>query len=86
MESRNERGLLFKHEKWTFSKTMFDKAGTISKTVFFVDALRQGLDVPFRNLRCSVTRLADLLQFGQLFKACGNTYFAQIAHTFRQFL
>ena len=34
----------------------------------------------------SVTRLGDLLHFRQLFKACGNNYFAQIAHIFRQFL
>ena len=27
---------------------------------------------------CSVTRLGDLLDFGQLFKAFGNNYFAQI--------
>ena len=27
----------------------------------------------------SVTRLGDLLNFGQLFKACGNNYFAKIA-------
>ena len=33
----------------------------------------------------SVTRLGDLLHFGQLFKAYGNNYFAQIAHIFRQF-
>ena len=33
----------------------------------------------------SVTRLGDLLYFGQLFKPCGNNYFAQIPH-FRQFL
>ena len=33
----------------------------------------------------SVTRLADFLDFGQLFKAFGNNYFAQIAHIFRQF-
>ena len=32
----------------------------------------------------SVTRLGDL-HFGQLFKACGNSYYAQIAHIFRQF-
>ena len=30
----------------------------------------------------SVTWLDDLLNFGQLFKACGNNYFAQIAHIF----
>ena len=28
----------------------------------------------------------DLLYFGQLFKACGNNYFALIAHIFRHFL
>ena len=28
----------------------------------------------------SVTRLGDLLDFGQLFKADGNNYFAQITH------
>ena len=39
----------------------------------------------FEDFR-SVTRLKDLLHFGQLFKACGNNYFAQIAHIFRQFL
>ena len=33
----------------------------------------------------SVTRLGDLLHFGQLFKACGNNYFGQIAHIIRQF-
>ena len=34
----------------------------------------------------SVTRLGDLLYFGQLFKANGNNYFAQNAHIFQQFL
>ena len=34
----------------------------------------------------SVTRLGDLLHFGQLFKACGNNYFARISHILRQFL
>ena len=34
----------------------------------------------------SVTRLGDLLDFGQLFKACGNNYFSQIANISRQFL
>ena len=33
----------------------------------------------------SVTRLGDLLHFGQFFKACANNYFGQIAHIFRQF-
>ena len=34
----------------------------------------------------SVTRLGDLLDFGQLFKVCGNNWFAQITHIFRRFL
>ena len=34
----------------------------------------------------SVTRYGDLLDFGQLFKAFGNNYFAQISHSLRQFL
>ena len=29
---------------------------------------------------CSVTRLGDLLDFGQLFKVFGNNWFAQIYH------
>ena len=33
----------------------------------------------------SVIRFGDLLHFGQLFKACGMNYFAQITHIFRQF-
>ena len=31
----------------------------------------------------SVTRLDNLLDFGQLFKAVGNNYFAQISHILR---
>ena len=34
----------------------------------------------------SVTRLGNLLDFGQLFKAFGNNQFAQISYIFRQFL
>ena len=34
----------------------------------------------------SVTRLGDLLDFGQLFKAFGNIKFAQISYIIRQFL
>ena len=33
----------------------------------------------------SVTRLGDLLDFGQLFKAYGNNLFAQISQILRQF-
>jgi len=32
-----------------------------------------------------MTRLGDLLHFGQLFKACDNNYFAQIAHILGNF-
>ena len=38
------------------------------------------------KLETSVTRLGDLLDFVQLFKAFGNNYFAQILHILRQFL
>ena len=34
----------------------------------------------------SVTRLGDLLNFGQLFKLFGNNLFAQISHILKQFL
>ena len=34
----------------------------------------------------SVTRLGDLLHIGQLYKANGNNYLAQIAHIVRQFV
>ena len=36
-------------------------------------------------LGASVTRLGNLLHFGQLFKAYGNNYFAQIAHILGNF-
>ena len=32
-----------------------------------------------------MTRWVDLLHFGQLFKASGSNYFAQIAYIFMQF-
>ena len=38
------------------------------------------------QLVSSVTRLGNLLDFGQVFKAFGNKYFAQISHILRQFL
>ena len=40
----------------------------------------------FVNIAISVTRLGDLLGFGQLFKAFGYNYFAQISHILRHFL
>ena len=36
--------------------------------------------------RTSVTRLGELLHFGQLFKASGNNYFAQFAYILGNFL
>ena len=39
-----------------------------------------------QRVRSSVTRLGDLMPFGQLFKACGINYFTLTAHIFRQFL
>ena len=33
----------------------------------------------------SVTRLGNLLNFGQLFNACGNNHFAQITHILGNF-
>ena len=33
----------------------------------------------------SVTRLVDVLEFGQVFKAFGNNYFAQISRILREF-
>ena len=41
---------------------------------------------PLFHVLCSVTRLGTLLHFGQLFKACSNNYFTQIAHILRQIL
>ena len=38
------------------------------------------------KLATSVTRLGDLLDFGQLFKAFGSNLFAQISYILRQFL
>ena len=38
-----------------------------------------------RRVPGSVTRLGDLWDFGQLFKACGNNKFAPIYHILRQF-
>ena len=33
-----------------------------------------------------VTRLGDILDFGEVFKAFGNNYFAQISHILRHFV
>ena len=40
----------------------------------------------YLSLSLSVTRFGDLLDFGQLFKVCGNKEFAQIFYIIRQFL
>ena len=41
---------------------------------------------PIASVKASVTRLGELLDFGQLFKAFVNNYFAQISHILRHFL
>ena len=67
-----------------------DPRGTAKKSSEKVDVGMR--DIPAKhfsfseNLSLSVTRLGDLLHFGRLFKACGNNYFAKIAHIFRRFL
>ena len=38
------------------------------------------------RIKSSVTRLGNLLHFGQLFKVCCNNYFSQFTHIFWQFL
>ena len=45
-----------------------------------------GFQLPILGVRSSVTRLGDLIHIGQLFKACGNNYSAQIDYIFIQFL
>ena len=39
-------------------------------------------NISFMTIGTSVTRLGNFLCFGQLFKARGNNYFAQIINTF----
>ena len=48
-------------------------------------AQKKSLQMTKGDLTDSVTRLGDLLHFGQLFKACGNNYFAQIDHIWGNF-
>ena len=45
--------------------------------------------IPAKNVKLnlfSVTRLGDLLDFGQLFKAFGNNLYLQLSHILRHFL
>ena len=53
-----------------------------------VPALSISIFIPFIaiSITTNVTRLGDLLDFGQLFKAFGNNLFAQISYILRQFL
>ena len=50
--------------------------------MFYGGALQRDSD----RLVSSVTRFGDLLDFGQLFKAFGNNYFAKISFILRQLL
>ena len=57
---------------------------------FSLTSLRSIFSQQFRynmefTLSGSVTRLGDLLNFGQVFKAFGNNQFISISHIFRQF-
>ena len=45
-----------------------------------------GLEPEILRTGSSETRLGNLLHYGQLFKACGIIYFAQITHILIQFL
>ena len=47
---------------------------------------KEELKWPIKWSVSSVTRLGNSLLFGQLFKAFGNNYFAQISHILWQFL
>ena len=44
------------------------------------------MEISSFSLTTSVTRLGDLLDFGQLFKAFGNIYVAQISYILRKIL
>ena len=44
-----------------------------------------GFEPRMSSVTSSVTRLGDLIHFGQLFKACGINYFAQVAHILGNF-
>ena len=59
------------------------------KKLFWYHALTHGPKIFYFVLKylipSSVTRLGNLLDFGQLFKAFGKKWFAQISHILRQF-
>ena len=59
----------------SFVRCLFEE-GLVDNCVAKVFALEIG----------SVTRLGDLLDFGQLFKAFGNNWFTEVSHDLRQFL
>ena len=59
------------------------------KTFIFLSSIAKTIDVLFATVNLimtSVTRLGNLLDFGQVFEAFGNNYFAQIDHILRQVL
>ena len=75
-----------------YRKTSYSTAITVCFGVLKVPKLLNTYlyytsDTPLMlTIAYSVTRLGDLLDFGQLFKGFGNNYFAQILHILRQFL
>ena len=66
------------------AEAVLEKPQNVS-VAFGEDAIFTCRSVSFNCHFYSVTRFGDLLHFGQLFKACGNNYFAQISYTVRQF-
>ena len=52
---------------------------------YFTKLLNPQLPLLNISMVTNVTRLGDLLDFGQVFKAFGNNQFAQISHILRQF-
>ena len=92
--SRNERGLRCKkvaHRQFTDSpisrmhKTLVPKKHTHNCWPILL-YFREEMSKIQISSAASVTRLSDLLDFGQLFKACGNTYFAQMSLILCQFM
>ena len=64
-----------------FSKKKYFTAVTLEH---FYTKLKN-LFISYECTYSSVTRMGDLLHFGQLFKAFGNNYFAQITHILGNF-
>ena len=75
--------------KWTQRNGQFFKieSSTVVIESFVINSPSQGVESyhPFYWFVTSVTRLGDLLDFGQVLKAFGNNQFAKISHILSQF-